>query len=218
MRKNVIKNLFGSNTRIKLLELFFSNPDKFYYVREITRLVNEQINSVRRELSNLEETKVVKKIDKDNKVYYGVNRKFKEYLPFAMIFDEGFDWGTISKNTVSELANEVNLPVKENNRLKLDWQKLVAKAGDDLKILILGGSLSPDSTSTIDMLIVGDNGRGQLSNWAKKIEKIFGSDLSYSIMDYEEFYYRHSVKDKFIMSILDSRKTVIKDTSAITKG
>ena len=47
-----IEKLFGSKTRAKLLELFFSNTSKSYYVREVTRLVEEQINSVRRELIN----------------------------------------------------------------------------------------------------------------------------------------------------------------------
>lgn len=49
-----IEKLFGSKTRAKLLRLFFSDMNKSYYVREITRLIEEQINSVRRELINLE--------------------------------------------------------------------------------------------------------------------------------------------------------------------
>ena len=50
----MLEQLFGSRTRVKLLRLFLLNPEDKYYVREITRLVSEQINSVRRELSNLE--------------------------------------------------------------------------------------------------------------------------------------------------------------------
>ena len=41
-----VEKLFGSKTRTKLLGLFFENPDKSYYVREITRVIGEQINSV----------------------------------------------------------------------------------------------------------------------------------------------------------------------------
>lgn len=43
-----IEKLFGSKTRAKLLELFFANTNKSFYVREITRVIEEQINSVRR--------------------------------------------------------------------------------------------------------------------------------------------------------------------------
>ena len=49
-----VEKLFGSKTRAKLLKLFFENPEKSFYVREITRVIEEQINSVRRELLNLE--------------------------------------------------------------------------------------------------------------------------------------------------------------------
>ena len=48
-----LEKLFGSKTRAKLLALFFENTEKSYYVREITRVIEEQINSVRRELTNL---------------------------------------------------------------------------------------------------------------------------------------------------------------------
>ena len=55
-----LEKLFGSKTRAKLLALFFENPDKSYYVREITRVIEEQINSVRRELTNLNALGLVK--------------------------------------------------------------------------------------------------------------------------------------------------------------
>ena len=48
-----MEQLFGSKTRVKLLQLFFRNPNRAFYVREITRKIDEQINSVRRELANL---------------------------------------------------------------------------------------------------------------------------------------------------------------------
>ena len=50
---NLLKGLFTSNTRIKLLTLFLLNPDEEYFIRELTRKLEEQINSVRRELDNL---------------------------------------------------------------------------------------------------------------------------------------------------------------------
>src|SRR6476646_6024673 len=49
----MVEQLFGSKTRVKLLSLFFNNPGRPFYVREITRKIDEQINSVRRELANL---------------------------------------------------------------------------------------------------------------------------------------------------------------------
>ena len=55
-----IEKLFGSKTRAKLLQLFYENPEKSFYVREMTRVIDEQINSVRRELLNLESIGIIK--------------------------------------------------------------------------------------------------------------------------------------------------------------
>ena len=35
------EKLFGSKTRAKLLNLFFENPEKSFYVREMTRVIDE---------------------------------------------------------------------------------------------------------------------------------------------------------------------------------
>jgi DNA-binding transcriptional ArsR family regulator len=55
----MIDALFGSKTRVKLLHLFLNHPGQSFYVREITRVIDEQINSVRRELSNMLEVGVI---------------------------------------------------------------------------------------------------------------------------------------------------------------
>ena len=69
----MIDALFGSKTRVKLLHLFLNNPGKSFYVREITRLIDEQINSVRRELANMLNVVIITCKEADNKLYYEVN-------------------------------------------------------------------------------------------------------------------------------------------------
>ena len=82
----MIDALFGSKTLVKLLHLFLNNPGKAFYVREITRLIDEQINSVRRELSNMLEVGFIMSKSKDNKLYYEINQRYEFYVPFRAIF------------------------------------------------------------------------------------------------------------------------------------
>ena len=82
----MIEQLFGSKTRVKLLQLFYSNPNRAFYVREITRKIDEQINSVRRELSNLLSIGIITSDPTQNRLYYEVNQKYEHYQPLAMIF------------------------------------------------------------------------------------------------------------------------------------
>src|SRR3978361_1287525 len=85
----MVEQLFGSKTRVKLLQLFYSNPNRSFFVREITRKIDEQINSVRRELSNLLSIGIIVSENTDNKLYYEVNQKYEFYEPLATIFGAG---------------------------------------------------------------------------------------------------------------------------------
>ncbi len=56
----MLKNLFSSTIRIKLLNLFLTNPDKNFYIREIQRLVKKTLSAIRKELNNLESIRITK--------------------------------------------------------------------------------------------------------------------------------------------------------------
>ena len=59
--------LFGSKTRVKILNLFFSNPKKQFFVRELEREVKVQINAIRRELVNLKKVGLIDCVVSKNK-------------------------------------------------------------------------------------------------------------------------------------------------------
>ena len=99
--EKVIEQLFGSKTRVKLLQLFYSNPNRAFYVREITRKIDEQINSVRRELSNLLSIGIITSDNTNNKLYYEVNQKFEYFEPLQQIFGNGVT-ATKSKKAAGE--------------------------------------------------------------------------------------------------------------------
>ena len=49
----------------------------------------------------------------------------------------------------------------------------------------------------------------------KKIEKAEGRELNYAVMSYDDFYYRLSVRDKFVMEIMNSKHSVVVDAESI---
>src|SRR5262245_52847866 len=49
----MLEHLFGSKTRVKILKLLFRQPDRPFFVRELSREIGVQINAVRRELELL---------------------------------------------------------------------------------------------------------------------------------------------------------------------
>lgn len=197
----MIDALFGSKTRIKLLHLFLNNPGKSFYVREITRLIDEQINSVRRELANMLNVGIIKSVEADNKLYYEVDQRYEHYVPLRAIFGD------------EKAASE---PLSHTVPSTLDWQSKLDDLGK-IKLAVLSGVFVENSNSSLDLLLVGNPGPAKLKSFIKALEKQEGRELNYSVMPYDEFYYRLSIRDKFIAQLLANKHTVLRDEENILK-
>ncbi len=189
----MIDKLFGSKTRVKLLQLFLSNPNRSYYVREITRKVDEQINSVRRELANMLSIGIITSDSSNNKLYYEVNQKYEHYEALRSIF------GSPTTRVSSETDTESNDMVTQIRLLGA------------VELAFLSGAFTRDDLSPVDVLIVGDVNQTRLRKFISSVEKEEGKELRYSAMNGEEFDYRLDVHDRFIANALSSKKTVLVD-------
>lgn len=203
-----IEKLFGSKTRAKLLDLFFSDTSKSYYVREITRVIEEQINSVRRELINLEGIGIVKSETYDNKVYYSANMK----SPYAHAFQEIFSPRKVPVSGGGASVVEVRRVLRRNN----DWEEVIRPVTKYLSGLIVVNRLP--GQDGIDMLVVGDDRTKKLTRWAEVVEKRQGRPMNYVIMDREDYLYRKSVRDRFINELLEMEITELYDPEGMIKG
>lgn len=192
-----VEKLFGSKTRAKLLTLFFENPSKSFYVREITRVIEEQINSVRRELMNLESVGVIRNETFDNKVYYSANPKHPYFRPLIDIFNKKIDSS------------------KDKDIRESSWDEMIRSVKKYLKALVVTNRLP--GQDGIDLLIIGDDRTRKLSRWAEVVEKKQGKPLNYVILTKDDFLYRRSVRDRFILDVFEMEITDIIDPEKIVK-
>ncbi len=197
----MIDALFGSKTRVKLLHLFLNNPGQPFYVREITRKIDEQINSVRRELSNMLEVGIITCDSADNKLYYQVNQRYDYYVPLKAIFGDAKS----HKNNVSMVMSVDN---------KKDYDEIVQTL-PGINLVIFAGVLVEGSNSSVDILFVGNVSSSKIKAAVDYIEKYEGRDVNYTVLPYEEFYYRLSVRDRFITEILNTKHNVVVDKDKI---
>lgn len=195
----MIDQLFGSKTRVKLLELFYSNQNRSFYVREITRKIDEQINSVRRELANLLNAGIITSETTNNKLYYEVNQAYEFYAPLSEIFGKG--------------------ATRDGKKAK------VANAGsdDDLKSLgnvevaLLTGQFTRDESSGVDLVIIGNVNENQVVKYVADLESKEGKEIRYVILSLSEYEYRRKIKDRFIISVLESKKQILVDKNDLLK-
>ncbi len=190
----MIDQLFGSKTRVKLLQLFLGNPNRSFYVREITRKIEEQINSVRRELANMLSVGIITSDSSNNKLYYEVSQKYEHYEALKSIF--GSKSAVVAKVSVDDESSDMVAQLRLLGAVELAF---------------LSGVFTRDDLSPVDILIVGDVNRTRLRKFIVAVEKEEGRELRYSIMNGDEFDYRLDVHDRFIANSLNSKKTVLID-------
>ncbi|MEI6851042.1 MAG: transcriptional regulator [Candidatus Saccharibacteria bacterium] len=198
----MIDALFGSKTRVKLLHLFLNNPNQSFYVREITRKIEEQINSVRRELLNMLEIGIISSDSSDNKLYYKVNQRYEYFVPLRAIFG-----GTPIND------DDVSVDKKDGN-----YDEKYLKLFSDLtglRLAILTGVLVVGSNTDVDILLVGNVSPSKIKTIVKNIEKSEGREINYSVLTYDEFYYRLSVRDRFITEIMNGNHNVLIDKDKV---
>lgn len=177
----MLKRLFTSKARIKLLETFLLNPEAEFFIRELTRRLGEQINSVRRELGNLKNLGLLRSRMKDRKKFYIVNKHF-------LLFNELRAIVMKSSGTLEQLAKKI--------------QKL-----GDIDLLIISGVFIEKNAPT-DLFIVGNVNKQALSDFFNR-EFDPKYPIKTSVLSREDFLYRLKINDKFVKDIVNDSENVI---------
>lgn len=188
-----LSDLIISKVRVKLLKIFLSDSKNMFYVRELTRITKEEINAIRRELEHLQKAGLLKSEKRGNRLYYSVKTSFSIYPELS--------------NLVSKSTGIGKLIIK--NRSKLGFVKLAFISQK------LARGLKRD-VEEVDLLIVGKIIMPQVAILVKSVEKLMDTEINYSCMTEDEFKYRISHQDPFIIKVLlQPRITLIGDETQI---
>jgi len=174
-----ILKLKKSKTRRKILQLFFSDLDKKYYLRELERILNLPVGNIRRELLGLEKAGIFKREKIGNQIYYSVNRQ-------SPIFEE-------FKKIVSKTIG-----------VEASLQKALKKI-KNIKVAFIFGSYAKgkeDSLSDIDLMIVGTPDEGLLVSKIVKLEKQLNREINYHIFSERDWKKKIKEKDPFLENVL----------------
>lgn len=181
-----LSDFMVSRVRSKILKCLLANPNEMYYVRELTRQTKEEINAVRRELSRLQARGMVKSEQRGNRLYY----QFRDAYPF---FNELLS--LVVKTT--GIGKEI---IKNKNKLGF------------IKFAFLNTHFIRKTTKQagqIDLVIIGKVIMPQIELLIKNFEKNHLIEVNYSCMTEDEFTYRQSRKDPFILSVLSSPRIML---------
>lgn len=182
----MLTDILISKVRVKILELFLGNPNESYHVREIVRRVNEEINAVRRELSRLEKTGLLASEWRANRRYYSTKRDFIYYPEFLSIVNKSMGLGG------AIIANR--------NKL------------GKIKYAMLSSSFvrgKPYAQNDIDLFVIGTIVLPELGSMIKEEEARRNREINFTPMTEEEFNFRKSRRDPFVISVLSKPKVML---------
>ena len=196
-----IESLFGSKTRVRLLNLFLEHPDRRFYVREITRKIDAQLNSVRRELQNLIDLGIFKEVEgkiieterEDSEAVEKKSEKKKYYVA----------------NTDCPFFEDLRAIMKKSAVMMNSTLVKRLRALGRLDLLVLTGRFIDNQDVATDVLIVGEINPEQIQTAIEDFEKELGCEINYTYMPRDEYRYRSEVKDRFLLSLLESENVVL---------
>ena len=111
---------------------------------------------------------------------------------------------TDSKMAISQPENYIN-----NN-----WRESLGTV-PGAKVVIISGSLCDGAISQIDILVAGNILSAKFKKVVHDIEEVVGHELAYSQLEYDDFLYRLSAKDKFVMQMLNGNHEILLDVSNV---
>lgn len=189
MKKIELEKIFWSKCRKKILEKFFleyeSGNNDGFFMRELSRDLDEQINSIKRELDNLSEMGILRsKLDQKKKTFY-LNRNFFLLDEFKNIFVKNF-------NPLPEL-------------------KKYFKATKTLEFIMVNESLQNRllewSNNVVDILIIWEVNK--IEFWEALAKIFFDRKIKYATLSRDDFYKRLEFNDKLILDILSQDGNII---------
>ncbi len=183
---SLLRPILISKTRAKLLATFLNNPGKIFYVRELVRIVDEQINAVRAELSRMEKAGMVTSESRANRKFFGFRKDYLFRSELSAIIAKA-----------SGLGSDI---IAERNKL-----------GKIKFATISSGFIRrrPVGANDVDLLIVGNVVLPQLAALVKNAEDTIGRELNYTVMSEDEFTFRKRRKDPFVIEVIEKAGVVL---------
>lgn len=185
-----IEQLFGSRTRARLLGLFLENADRSFFVREVARRVDAQLNAVRRELKNLLDVGII--IENDGpEGARGEKKKFYQANETFPLFED-------LRNVMRKVGILMNKSLVDG----------LQEAGEVHLVLLTGRFVDAPNIPT-DVLIVSTCASEIIDAAIADFERDLGREVNFTALSPKEYRYRTDVGDRFLASIFQEKHAIL---------
>ena len=178
-----ILSITKSKLRKELLNLYFTNPDKRFYLRELERILGFSVGNIRRELINLKKTGLFLVEHKGNLTYYYLNKSYSLLPEIKSI---------ILKTAGAPGALKESLKKTKGVECAFIYGSFAKGEGKEI--------------SDIDLLIIGKIDESELINKLKILEKKLQREINFTLYEKNDFIKKKKEGNPFILEIIKEKK------------
>lgn len=179
-------NITKSKLRLFLLTLFFTNPEKSYYLRELERLLGFSAGNIRNELIKLEKQGLFSRKRQANLVYFRLNQNYALFQELkSIIFKISGVKGALEK-ALSQISN--------------------------IDIAFIYGSFAKNQetvNSDIDLFIIGVPDAKKLNIKIRELEHTLQREINWRIYSKQEIQ-KNLKNSGFLQEIFKNKKIFLK--------
>lgn len=177
---------FKKNQKL-ILGIFFNNPDKEYYLRELARMIGKEPGAIQLGINRLEEEGLLKSHFVANNRFFKINKSHPLYNEYKSIFSK----------TVG---------------IEGSLKELVGRFSDIDTAFIYGSIASGKETgdSDIDLFIIGSPDETNLVRQIDKLEANLFREINYTIYPKQEFKKKLLCGDSFITNLVKRPRIMLK--------
>jgi predicted nucleotidyltransferase len=178
--------LFGK-TRRAVLSLLFEQPDRRFFLRELSRLTGISPGALQHELGRLGRAEIIERAQDGNRVTYRANTTHPVFSELQSIVHKTCGIPSLLKVALAPFAEKITFAAVYGS---------IAKGTDHAR-------------SDVDLLIVGSLGLDQATQTLAPVEEQIGREIGLRVFSSEEFRRRRKRKDAFLHRVMSGPLTTI---------
>ena len=170
--------LFGSKTRVTLLAKLLMNPEKSFYIRELSRELDIPYSMLYKEEKNLVSLNIINEEKKGKVTLVAINKNLPYFDELKNLLIKTAGLGDLLKNALTGLMG--------------------------IRYALVYGSFASgeeSASSDIDVLIIGSAREEKILGAISSVEKVVGREINYILWNETEFAKRVKSRHHLLMEI-----------------
>ena len=169
-----------------LLNLFFTNPERSFYMQEIGRILGKKPGTFQRTINNMVSEGMLISEHKANARFFQVNTKYPIYKELKSIV-----FKTVGvQGSLREVLDEI---------------------GDARFAFIYGSYAKAKETSfsDVDLVVIGNTDEDKLINELDTLENKFQREINYKLYTFKKFMKEIEEEEPFLLEIMRDKKIML---------